>query len=75
MPAAALEVPVILEVSASNVGLSLFLLPATLATWFWAEGSTPAALYFGQALPLLTPTVRNHVTITPADSLRLSAAI
>jgi hypothetical protein len=35
---------------------------------------THAALYLGQALPLLTPTVRAHVHSAPAVSPRLQVA-
>ena len=48
------------------IGAALYVGSDPTGSHAWAL----AALYLGQALPLLTPTVRNHVTIAPTAPSR-----
>ena len=54
----------------SLLGAAIFVAadPAGVRAW------TLAAFYLGQALPLLTPTVRAHVNPAPAVSAQLPVA-
>ena len=54
----------------SLLGAAIFLAADPTGAHAW----TLAALYLGQALPLLTPTVRAHVNGAPAAASQLPAA-